>query len=424
MTNSKTSIGKRIMAFSLAFFLAVFIGGGVAFFLVINVNVHSTAEQGLLSLAKLERTSISGEVNKQIALASQMSNSAVIQAYLRAPNDETLKEQAYREFQSYAKSFNSQNIFWASNAFNDNGEHDYYFGFEFAYSLLENAPNEQWYVNTKNNAAPYMFNIDSNPKSGTRLWINAKAMDGGEFLGIVGIGVELTEFFDTVYKNVDADQYDLYFFNADGEITGAEDAAIAEAKAPLAEHLSAGQKCIDALKTLPVGEATVIRDGSHEIGLINVEIIGWAMAIDEEITPALYLTNSITILYLIVIIAVAVVIVIFNIFVIKGIVSPIYPIVAQAKELSNGNVNIEIKRTRTDELGELQESLIHLLKTMRSESLIIEQIASGDLSLSYTPVSEQDVVGNSLIKLLEYNNQAFKSIRIASEEVRAGAQQI
>jgi signal transduction histidine kinase/CheY-like chemotaxis protein len=342
----------KTIAFILAFFLFAVIGGGTVFFSVISVSVHNTAEQGLVSLAKLERTAISGEINKQIALASQMSNSAVIQAFLRNPNDEALKKQAYAELESYAESFGSQNIFWVSNALNDEGGHDYYFGFEYLYSLSEDDPEEEWYLNSKNAAEPYNFNIDTNSKSGTRLWINAKAMDDGEFLGIVGIGVDITEFFDIVYRNVDSKQYDLYFFNAEGQITGAEQVALAEAKYPLAEHLNAGRQLIDASKNLAPGEAVVIRDGNHEIGLINVEAIGWSMAIDEEITILSYLTNSNTHLYLIVILAVALVVSSTFSFAVMSARSK-NKAVAVGKELEQINATLEERiLARTSELEE------------------------------------------------------------------------
>ncbi|MDR0818814.1 MAG: methyl-accepting chemotaxis protein [Oscillospiraceae bacterium] len=421
----KTSIRKKVLTFSLVFFIVFLIGGGAAFFTVISNIVRSDAESELAALVELERTAITGEVDKQLALASQMSNSAVIQDYLRNPNDEEKLARAFAEFETYSKTFNSPNLFWASDVRNDDNEITYYFAMELAYSFSEDAPDDQWYVTTRNSSAPYMFNIDSNPKSGTRLWINAKAMDGSEFLGIVGIGAELTAFFDTIYENVDPNLYDLYFFDAQGAITGAEDTQLAEDKAPIVDQLSYGQRLLDASKNLAAGKSTVIRDGSREIGLINIESIGWTMAVVTEITALAYLTNIITVLFAVIILVVLLVICIFYIFISRGIISPLLPIAAAADRIATGDVNVNISQSSSDdEIGTLQKSMIHLLATMRAESEALENIASGDLTIKYVPLSEQDAVGNSLVKLLERNSETFTEIRLASDQVSGGAQHI
>jgi methyl-accepting chemotaxis protein len=424
MRNSR-SIRQKVFTFSLVFFLVFLIGGGAAFFAVINTNVHNTAQHELESLAEFERTAIVGEVDKQIALAVQMSNSAVIQSYLRNQTDEAIAKQAFSEFQSYAKSFNTQNLFWSFEQKNPEGQHDYYFAFDFAYSFDENDSNERWFADARGAATPYVFNIDSNPKSGTKLWINAKSVDNGEFLGIVGIGAELTEFFDAIYKNLDTNVYTVYFFNDQGVITGADDPSLVEAATPLASKIDNGQKVLDAVKSLKTGEATVVRNGSQEVGLINVESIGWTMAVVTNITGAAYLTNTVTILYLVILVVVLLVIVIFNAFVLRGVITPLLPIVAAANRIAAGDVNVHIEQSNSgDEIGALQESMIHLLAATREQSATIGKISAGDYSVSYEPRSAEDVTGRELIALLEKNNNVFANINNAAQAVANGSRQI
>jgi methyl-accepting chemotaxis protein len=105
-------------------------------------------------------------------------------------------------------------------------------------------------------------------------------------------------------------------------------------------------------------------------------------------------------------------------------VKPIRLLSDQAKQLSSGDVNVEIQHTRKDEIGVLQDSMKGLANAMTRQADAIAHIAAGDFSVTYTPRSAQDTVGNSLTEMLARNNAVFSEIRSASNQVMSGSQQV
>ena len=109
---------------------------------------------------------------------------------------------------------------------------------------------------------------------------------------------------------------------------------------------------------------------------------------------------------------------------IQKLAKAIREVAAQAEVLARGDTSVEIPKTRTDEIGVLQESMNHLVDAMRRQAEVIARIAQGDLTGSYRPLSEKDVVGNSLVTMLDSNNAMIADITMAASQVAGGAGQI
>jgi methyl-accepting chemotaxis protein len=109
---------------------------------------------------------------------------------------------------------------------------------------------------------------------------------------------------------------------------------------------------------------------------------------------------------------------------IAGLVRPIRALSAGAQQLAIGNTSIEISKNRNDEIGLLQESMKELAEAMQGQAGIIAQIATGDLRIQATARSELDVVGSSLITVLDSYNKLFGQIRTAAREVANGSAQV
>ena len=99
-------------------------------------------------------------------------------------------------------------------------------------------------------------------------------------------------------------------------------------------------------------------------------------------------------------------------------------VAGQAETLAQGDISVDIHKTRNDEIGMLEESMSNLVDAMRRQADIIAQIAQGDLTGTYKPLSEKDMVGNNLIKMLSSNNAMLADIKTASAHVASGAAQI
>jgi methyl-accepting chemotaxis protein len=123
---------------------------------------------------------------------------------------------------------------------------------------------------------------------------------------------------------------------------------------------------------------------------------------------------------------IATVIILFPIVLVKirSFVMPIRKLSTQAIQLASGDVTLDIRRTRKDELGLLQQSMQQLCEAMRTQASVLSCIADGDLTMRYEPRSKEDSVGNSLKQLLERNNEALAGIAAAATQVSVTSTQI
>jgi methyl-accepting chemotaxis protein len=89
--------------------------------------------------------------------------------------------------------------------------------------------------------------------------------------------------------------------------------------------------------------------------------------------------------------------------------------------------NEAIKRlvaSRSDELGSACGSLLKAFNRLNEVSEGLSVISSGDLSHPAYALSDEDVIGNSTVKLLDSFNEMFGDIRKATDGVSNGANQI
>ena len=105
-------------------------------------------------------------------------------------------------------------------------------------------------------------------------------------------------------------------------------------------------------------------------------------------------------------------------------VTPIRIISDTAEQLSKGDLSAEVQKDRDDEIGVLQQSMQILTQNMRKQAEIIENISEGNLTDVYKPAYDTDVVGNSLVKMLDNNNSMLKEIHNAAEQLSDKSAQI
>jgi methyl-accepting chemotaxis protein len=110
----------------------------------------------------------------------------------------------------------------------------------------------------------------------------------------------------------------------------------------------------------------------------------------------------------------------------SNIAKPIQTVAQQIYKLSLGDITtaIQSRVTRNDEIGILQQSVLSFSEAMVKQSSVIERIAIGDLTEQYEPRSENDSVGNNLQKMLMNNNQTFREINNASDQVASVSSQV
>ncbi|MGN6711947.1 methyl-accepting chemotaxis protein [Anaerocolumna jejuensis] len=104
---------------------------------------------------------------------------------------------------------------------------------------------------------------------------------------------------------------------------------------------------------------------------------------------------------------------------------PIEQVVAAAKEISNGRVDIKLVGIDSkDETGQLAVAFTEMVEGIQKQVRVAELISSGDFTQQVPLRSKEDVLGLALIKIEKDLSETLNAISVASEQVNAGAGQI
>lgn len=95
-----------------------------------------------------------------------------------------------------------------------------------------------------------------------------------------------------------------------------------------------------------------------------------------------------------------------------------------ARDIANGKVDIQIVKHANDEFGELVDDYQEVIKNIREQASIAEEVASGNLTVTVHPKSEADVMGNSLQKMVTRNHHALSNIYDAAYQVMTSSTQV
>ena len=77
-----------------------------------------------------------------------------------------------------------------------------------------------------------------------------------------------------------------------------------------------------------------------------------------------------------------------------------------------------------DEFGGLVDEYTKVIENIKYQADIAEEVANGNLTVQVTPKSTDDLLGNSLKKLVEDNLHAMSNINDAASQVTVGASQV
>ncbi|MCL2579812.1 MAG: methyl-accepting chemotaxis protein [Oscillospiraceae bacterium] len=77
-----------------------------------------------------------------------------------------------------------------------------------------------------------------------------------------------------------------------------------------------------------------------------------------------------------------------------------------------------------DEIGQLSSAISDFMHEINHEMNMLSQVADGDLTISPNTLSDKDMVGKALSKVVDNLNNMFSEINVASNQVSTGSQQI
>lgn len=224
-----SSVFKYLLFCLLAVFAVFFVVAGTRFVF------FSKTESTLMQVARIKELEFSSNLDGQLLLATQMAKSPLISAYMENPSDRELSERAAEEIHSYQEMFKGKNSFSISD-----NDLLYYSNGKVLYTLDKSDTANSWFPTCLELKDDYTFIVSYDiALKKSMLWVDAIVRDGlGNGIGLVGTGVDLSDFVDMMYQNLEHN-YQMFFYNKSGEVTGAADTKLLENKAKISETVPA-----------------------------------------------------------------------------------------------------------------------------------------------------------------------------------------
>lgn len=144
---------------------------------------------------------------REVALSRQMATSRFIRDWARRPDDPELTRIALGELENFRQNFHDNSYFVAllkNGHYLHNNAADEYAGKEFRYILDPGKKADAWFYDLIRQKRDIHINVNPDIELGiTKLWIDVLIRDGNDILGIVGTGLDLTEFLNNVVEEGD-----------------------------------------------------------------------------------------------------------------------------------------------------------------------------------------------------------------------------
>ena len=296
---------------------------------IIAKNSFKTHAKESMNLhTRLKTLEFESSMNQQLTLVRQMVKTPSIVSYLIDPYDEEVREVAFQNFRSYQDSFLSKSVYWTSDV-----NKEFWSGMEYSYTVNPDDPNDYWYNMTLYETEEYNFNINFNEAlNATMLWVNAVVRDSsGKPIGMVGTGIPLQNFIDTMFNGLDK-HTTMYLFNDKDEITGALDSSILKDKINIYDKFP-----FLTTKEAKPDKITFYEAFDGEYLLAPIKLVKWHMALFEPYTINTALKNAIGPFGASIIIIVILILLITAIF---GIINRITILKEAVAELSSGNADL------------------------------------------------------------------------------------
>jgi methyl-accepting chemotaxis protein len=293
-----------------------------------------------------------------------MADSPLLIQHFLNPADSDLRRIAFAEIAGYQRAFKSKSIFWCSDK-----DREFYFDEGNHYTVDPDDPDSYWYKMTLYETEKFNFNINYNPEmQKIMLWINAPVFNSGATgrkpIGLVGTGIDLSEFVDSIYRSR-TNKDTLYLFNSSGEITGAKDSKLIADKITIDKELGDfGADIIAKAKELKPGEINYFEIPNGEFAVGAIPSLDWFIA-DIQYTGILdILDNGMTVLFMAMLAVIAVIFIIFYVF-ITWMLKPVVGLMRISDALAALDFSVNINQFRTDEIGDIQRALMKIRDSMK-----------------------------------------------------------
>ncbi|MBF0289873.1 MAG: transporter substrate-binding domain-containing protein [SAR324 cluster bacterium] len=398
LRSQKTPFFKSLSGKTALFITVVFVFLGAATMWVLGlVDERISNQLGMFVAEKhvlWHKEKVIGSVQREIALAKQMAESEILQRWAINEEIPNKAKDARNELQKYHDNFKS-NTYFVGLA----GSRHFYYAdktnktvkLKVIDTLTLNDEDDIWFFKTLDNPAPYNLNVDHNVKLGvTNLWINYPMRDRENTYGVVGTGVPLTEFIKDFIRK-DTEGVSTMMIDSGGAIQAHLDESRVTRNA--LGRTSQGnegiwaliesekdrkmlKKALTKLKTSSSDESTSLTlnlEGQPTLVAIaylnpldwySIAMIQHGGTVGTEELGVLAMVLGISLL-----ITLILVVIVQNLLIIR----PLSFLTSGARQMSEGDYNVQIDLNQSDEIGELTQTFNTMSATIADYTSNLEQ---------------------------------------------------
>lgn len=103
---------------------------------------------------------------------------------------------------------------------------------------------------------------------------------------------------------------------------------------------------------------------------------------------------------------------------------PVGVLIDASKKVAEGDTDVEISQTSTDEMGVMMKCVDEIVENIRKQESVMERIADGDLRMKVVLRSERDIMGRALKKMVDDNNFVLRDIQQAAWQISNGSSEL
>ncbi len=183
-------------------FAAVAVPAGFAFNWVVNSTVIQLGTLFAEKQVLYDRHRGLEALLREVSLAETLAGSQAIRDWALSEDDETLKRRGIAELEHFRQSFADRSYFFVidrSGNYYFNDAANAYAGDQLRYAVSPGNPRDAWYFSTRALGEGCHLNVDNDANLRvTKVWMNCVIREGRNVLGVLGTGIDLTDFIQEV----------------------------------------------------------------------------------------------------------------------------------------------------------------------------------------------------------------------------------
>jgi len=332
---------------------------------------------------------------REIALARQMAIEPALIEMALHDDDLLARRRGLNLMERYRPNFSDRSYFAAfvrSGRYYFNDAANQFSGRQYRYTLSPREKNDQWFYATVKRGRDYQVNLDPDMHLGVvKVWINVLLKHGDEVLGVIGTGLDLSDF---LQKSVSLNQPGIHNFFVDRSLAiqlSAEPGLIDYAS--IAKEVSDRRKIDTVLKnpedlrrlqaiarelesrpsSAEVRTLWVdFRGAPHLLGVAYLPEIGWfdLTLMDKKSLAVIEGFGWFPVLFALIFFGA---LLLMHVFLQRWVLEPLGLIQQKMETIRRGNYQVDLPQMGIGEVAELADAFRHMVKVARQTNQDLEQ---------------------------------------------------